>query len=862
MEPIILTLDNPDYKELFDGEERWQKSLEEDLVGHLARLGNQARKYAVEFKAGNLTVNQMPMHAHDTIFVSGGRGSGKTIFLKNSHKMWKEFINKQREVGELPRLEFLMPIDPTLLINHDNFTNVVVASLFNRVSVVFEGSVHVKEQQRSEFYLKLKKLAEALGQESDYQDKQGLDRIVQYTSGIQVERLFHDFVLTCNEILGVNAIVIPIDDVDMALSKAFEVLDVVRRMLACPLIIPIVSGDELLYQKVVERHFIESLSLSKPVDLAEIVHKLKEAYLMKIFPYPYRVSLKSVDVILENLEIKQEGFDTIPFSRRGGYEDKFKETFFGLTNGEERSVEYPKPSNAREIVQFIKILPPSKLQGAPDWQSLEALRVWAQSKHHGAAYVHAVSAQELISRGSDTLIRFDQLLAFNPLKQSRLNLPWASKKFDGDLDASINSNTYNSIDFGTNHTILGDVFQNNVLKSMPPLECHSLAMTISNKEIKDTNLVNESFFYIYTYKEYYGPQANRFNKVFFSRAFEILASSLLIACDMSSQHTQKTFEQLVRDTLNRPPFYCVHAMNPTKYAPDDKDESDQEVIDSQLDDNEFDNTNEGNYVSRFSIDLADWYLRYKNKIEQISSANLIPLLSAVFNKVFTQLAILKRDHNKLYDEHLTDSIRRFEYIVVNAFASFLIKGSVIAKANIATSADPEIIRNYANFITKEHVFTRNVSSLVDIRTGLATVNNGQDNNSALLLEAIWHHPVFTRFNNEDFLVVLKPVAKFSGRAIQQKIKNSLAENYNDRIKKPRKNSKPLRSLLSVANVKNHTLLRRLIENDATDSLLLNLRKAAENEMKKNNIELKDLSQTYREILKLINQKVRKGDVES
>lgn len=60
-----------------------------------------------------------------------------------------------------------------------------------------------------------------------------------------MERLFHEFVVSCIDILSVDAIAIIIDDVDMALGRAYEVLEVVRKLLLCPLIIPIVSGDEL-----------------------------------------------------------------------------------------------------------------------------------------------------------------------------------------------------------------------------------------------------------------------------------------------------------------------------------------------------------------------------------------------------------------------------------------------------------------------------------------------------------------------------------------------------------------------------------------------------------------------------------------
>lgn len=46
----------------------------------------------------------------------------------------------------------------------------------------------------------------------------------------------------------------------MAPQRACEILDVIRRYFACPLIVPVVTGDIGQYQHIVAREFNEKLN--------------------------------------------------------------------------------------------------------------------------------------------------------------------------------------------------------------------------------------------------------------------------------------------------------------------------------------------------------------------------------------------------------------------------------------------------------------------------------------------------------------------------------------------------------------------------------------------------------------------------
>ncbi len=742
---LILDLSAQDYQEVYSQKDNlWQTQAYEDLCLYLNRIGSQSKSYAIEF--GKST---KPMHAHDTVFVSGGRGSGKTVFLKNIRGYWEE-----QELDDKPTIYFAPIIDPTLLVDHDNFSNVIVATLYNMVEEEL-GKRDISERKKNEFFLKLKKLSGALGNKADYEDRHGLDLVIKYTSGIQVERLFHEFVVSCIDILSVDAIAIIIDDVDMALGRAYEVLEVVRKLLLCPLIIPIVSGDESLYQHMVKLEFLEDTLIKNAnsekgnSDLKRfhddgvlLSESLMSAYLTKVFPQQYRISLEPIDRIQNKVIINEPSCLALPYvsdKSNDSYLNRFTSMFFPMVNGEERSADFPSVDNARELTQLVRTLAPSKLSDPKQLCQFhfEVLRVWAQSKANGAAYTYAIAAKEILD--STEVLPLSSLLPFNPKKQALQYLPWASKNFLEEQKKYLDKTSTSAKSYGvdTNEFLLEDSLAGNVLRSMPPLEMHMMSMIVPRKTMQSDGLDGSELSLIYTYKDYYGVQGNQAHKVFFSRAFELLGTSILMVAD--GKHIAATdFEKLLRELLSRAPFYSIHAMNPTKYIRDgaEGDESEASQDASDKDDQ---------LIAELAVKLESWSSNYAPRLESVVAVSLLPLLSAVFNKVFSQLNLVRLEKKNFKNEHVTDFVKRFEYILVNAFATFL-KDGMVYKANIAMTKNSELFRESTEFISREHVFTRNVKELVSLKDKKATV---EGDGRSLVLEAVWNHPIFSVLEQLD-----------------------------------------------------------------------------------------------------------------
>ena len=140
MKLLELNIDQTEFNDIFEKQQLWQKDAAESLINILMNLASQARKYKKDF--GNKDINRA-FHSHDAILVSGGRGTGKTVFLKNAELIWKEWIaNTSEEIDSSPAIHFTSLIDPTLLHNHDSFTNVIVAHIYNETQFYLNNNFH------------------------------------------------------------------------------------------------------------------------------------------------------------------------------------------------------------------------------------------------------------------------------------------------------------------------------------------------------------------------------------------------------------------------------------------------------------------------------------------------------------------------------------------------------------------------------------------------------------------------------------------------------------------------------------------------------------------------------------------------
>ncbi|WKA60716.1 antiviral RADAR system adenosine triphosphatase RdrA [Pectobacterium aroidearum] len=743
---IILNLDSPEYQDEFHSSEEnheqnglWQQDANETLVHLLNKMGEEAKRYKNAHIGNEISPERFSSY-HHAIFISGARGTGKTVFLHNAKAVWNRHVNKSKG---LPNLHFIDVIDPTLLNINDRFSEVIIATVYASVDKALKRP-DIKQDRKDEFYHSLKNLSGALGKSSEFDEFRGIDRIQKYRSGIHIEHYFHQFLIASVELLNCDALVLPIDDVDMKIDHAFGVLDDIRCLLSCPLILPLVSGDDDLYRHITTMRFEESLAKNQNAsNFSEgklVAERLSGAYLTKVFPNHDRLPLVPISQLLSKLKIKykkneNDQSNEIKYSE---YEDSIKAVFYPLCNGQERSTDWPQPESAREITQFTRLLTPAMLETYDEnrdrlWRNYA---VWAEEKQDGVALTNAESFLMINAMQRSDELDLKKVIAFNPLIQKN-NYLWAKKNYYAqqvqciaDLKA-----------YKTNVEILDTVFDNkindvalksnNILRSLPPLELIMHPMYVSKNVVEGSHSDHHILIAMYTYNNYYSRQRNRRHHIFFSRAFEILFWSCLAITENIPDDfmDEKLFHEKFKGVFYRVPFYSSFSFNSTKII-DESSDGDSDDLERSIE--------YANSIDSFISTLYKWCK--ENKFSELKGKNLVPLLSLVFNKVFTQLKVLRSniisDRKAFSDEHLSDLANRFEYIFINALVSF-IRDGVIIHANVATGAKSSSVRSYEEFSKYDRTLYRNLSDIP-----MDTNDYDSMQISHRLINTICDHPIF------------------------------------------------------------------------------------------------------------------------
>lgn len=727
---FLLDLDKPEYDDLFitstDERELWQRDAMYSLVDKLKINLTSAKKYGKQREKERKKTNL----SHNSIFLTGERGSGKTAFLRNIESIW---IHKNKQ-GLENDIGFLELIDPTMLMNNDSFANVVVAEIYRKVE---EHNLdnNVSSTDRAAFYNALKSLSDSLGKQDEFNGHSGVDKILRYNSGIQVEQNFHRYVEEALKILSCSALVLPIDDVDMSLQKAHEVIDDVRRLLGCPYIIPIVSGDVALYQQMINVDFDDrAYKKDSDDDLkrsgVELARDLSDEYLKKVFPAQMRLPLNNIARVMNELKVK-EGEKERAFS---DYQDSFYHMFYFLLHNQYVMKTLPTPQTARELTQLVRSF--NLINTKKNTLQWSMYRSFCESQKDGEGYVNALSYLVAQSRRYSPSFSLKELPAFNPLLQLGTTYSWADKLVTEDqLDA------FSKLSNNENEKFIKSAFngKDKALTSVPPYELFSEKFNISQRLIRsEDNNKKKVLLSIYASNAYYSTMSNSAHCVFVGRAFEIIVLSFVNnGVNLTSQ-----LERIVADI----PLHSIFSLDGKKHVEINEEYDDEDVVVESESANEL--------TPWLSSEIEVWKKNNKAFFSQVDGLSLIPIFSKIFNQVFTQINLLKVGFKgKAYEgETLNDFARRFEHIFVNS-ALMNVSDINVVKANTSLTKNHKTIRDYSEFSKRDRTLVRNYENLIN--------SNGQDNIRVQFIDTLWDHPIFKINNSRGMLDSYYPLGKQS-----------------------------------------------------------------------------------------------------
>jgi hypothetical protein len=321
----------------------------EQIGHHLHTALRKVERIWAEPSAEQVSAAFDRYRSHEAVLLNGGRGTGKSSVL----------VNLGRYFGEDPALDrqllILRPVDPTLLENGDDlFLNVIVAALLRDGRV--RDALRNHQNGTTEFYEELHKLGSALEGIQKIGTEYGLDKLQAFVENQELAEHVHQLFYRALQLTGKRLIVLPIDDVDTSLDLAFENIEVVRKYLTTPFVIPLISGDLDLYDDVIQRKFAQriiGIGGRSPASALLRAADLAEEYERKVLPLPRRIHLPELRSYLDHPRIfltdKGRELIALPLLKHW-----LEALINDRVNGEENSERELPLTTVREFAQFVQ----------------------------------------------------------------------------------------------------------------------------------------------------------------------------------------------------------------------------------------------------------------------------------------------------------------------------------------------------------------------------------------------------------------------------------------------------------------------------------------------------------------------------
>lgn len=248
---------------------------------------------------------------HEAITILGNRGSGKTSFLLNLESMLKKHSG----------LVFLKILDPTLFESKQHVLLTVISIILDKVENTEDLNADIETIYKSS----LDKLADGInlldGINDNVDHKSVWDDarinfnkgVYSSSKGVDFENDFKNFIVNALKYMNKEMFVLMFDDIDTNVEKGWPVLEVIRKYLTILEIQVIVSGDWLLFSKLVRINQLRNLKGLQDIEeecdcknrhnYLATLDILEDQYLTKILKPENRILLQGLYALIDKIDL-------------------------------------------------------------------------------------------------------------------------------------------------------------------------------------------------------------------------------------------------------------------------------------------------------------------------------------------------------------------------------------------------------------------------------------------------------------------------------------------------------------------------------------------------------------------------------
>ncbi|MCG3726952.1 antiviral RADAR system adenosine triphosphatase RdrA [Vibrio cincinnatiensis] len=655
------------------------------------------------------------LREHSAISIDGARGTGKTAVLVNL----KSYLKDQDVLKDVHILE---PVDPTLLEDCDSlFLHIIVAAVLH--------DKDVKEAQRKEpnkvrcLNQTLEKLAQSLESVETQKERHGMDKVRAMYSNENLADCVQDFFREVLSLLEKKLLILPIDDVDTSLNRAFENLEIVRRYLATPYVLPIVCGDLELYNDVTWRDFHGRLTKDSSYRRKEAYEKsieLASEYQRKILPFTRRLSMPPVCNYWQQSNIyliKDQKTEVMSLRNFIAWMEIF---LSGPVNGLEGSkLKLPIPS-IRALTQLVRhcsdLIPklPASIRSGDtqdirkNWQMLSPQDEMELSNRNamvqkmtdyfcyepkaGAVYLSLLAKQHwntvATSESSNQHRSIFDTPLFQPLIQATVNFELFDKADDLSawrklLQKRLPEEWLAGIK--SHKTILPYPVAEVGVNSKKGWDFNSETKSLSLPEFDDAKKKKAVVLIALLAQSNFYTDAKQSMLLNIGRVFELIIASIVGPLSVEDIHA----------IMSKAPFFSTAALAPTKVITFD-DQGSRSI--SSANEGSKETQNDKYDLSPIVEELHEEIERWR-ETSNVNQIDLSPwLVYKVFNKVYSQAASAEYVPNGM--KHIGTALNMVAHCFYStwfAFGSFE-KGELFGLPNVVatTNINPENLKNYTN----------------------------------------------------------------------------------------------------------------------------------------------------------------------
>lgn len=265
----------------------------------------------------------------------GDRGSGKTSCMLSLIHMFQT-DTKDIEILSLGTKTFFMPlVDPAFFDQRHNILEIVIGELYRNYKNLSKEWSKKNDIERNNIinlqslFAKAKTALHFLNKKEVDDDLDENEELLSLSYGVDLNRIIEDLISQYLKCCKKEVMVIAIDDLDLNLERAYEMMEQIRKYLVLPNVVLMIAAKlsqlqasiAIHYKPILKNKLINDYEGYESID-SEIL-EMAERYLDKLLPMDQRIFMPSPESYLScELEIigpdagqnASESFESVEFA--------------------------------------------------------------------------------------------------------------------------------------------------------------------------------------------------------------------------------------------------------------------------------------------------------------------------------------------------------------------------------------------------------------------------------------------------------------------------------------------------------------------------------------------------------------------